>query len=374
MNEVALSTLKKINNYGFQAYLVGGYPRDLYINRVSIDYDICTNATPKELKKIFGDSILPAEQYGSVTLISNGNRFEITTFRKDIKYLNNRKPIEIEYVDNLLDDLKRRDFTMNTMCIDSEGIIIDLLNGKDDIDKKLIRTVGNADLKIYEDSLRILRAIRFATVLDFDLDDDLKKSIKKHKKLLKNLSYYRKKEELDKIFSSPNRDKGIGLIKELELDKELELSNLKKLIPTTYLVGIWAQLDVLDKYKFNNSEKESIIKINELITKDLLNYNNLYNYGLYISTIVSEIKGVDKKIVNERYNSLYIHNKTDIKIEAKEICELLNREPGKFLKQIFIDLEYKLVNKLLENKKDVLKKYILENYSWYIVVVVWKSI
>ena len=133
-------------------------------------------------------------------------------------------------------------------------------------------------------------------------------------------------------------------------------------MPTTYLVGIWAQLDVLDKYTFNNSEKESIIKINELLKKDLLNYNNLYSYGLYISTIVSEIKGVNKKVVNERYNSLYIHNKTDIKIEAKEICELLNRKPGKFLKEIFKDLEYKLVNKLLDNKKDVLKKYILENY------------
>ena len=362
MNEVALSILKKINNNGFLAYLVGGYPRDLYIDRVSIDYDICTNATPKELKEIFGNSILPAEQYGSVTLISHSNRFEITTFRKDIKYLNNRKPIEIEYIDNLLDDLKRRDFTMNTMCIDSEGIIIDLLNGKDDIDKKLIRTVGHADLKIYEDSLRILRAIRFATVLDFNLDEDLKKAIKKHKCLLKNLSYYRKKEELDKIFSSPNRDKGIGLIKELELDKELELSNLESLVPTTYLIGIWAQLDVLNKYTFNNAEKESIIKINELLDKDLLNYNNLYNYGLYISTIVSEIKGVDKKVVNQRYNSLYIHNKTDIKIDAKEICELLNRKPGKFLREIFDDLEYKLVNKLLENKKDILKKYISENY------------
>lgn len=362
MNKVALGILKKINSYGYLSYLVGGYPRDLYIKRDSLDYDICTNATPKELKEIFGDSILPAEQYGSVTLINKGMRFEITTFRKDIKYLNNRKPIEIEYIDNLLDDLKRRDFTMNTMCIDSEGNMIDLLNGKKDIDNKLIKTVGNADLKIYEDSLRILRAIRFATVLDFDLDEDLKVAIKKHGHLLKNLSYYRKKEELDKIFSSPNCMKGINLIKELELSEDLELSNLENLVPTTYLIGIWAQVNVLDKYTFNNTERESIIKINELLNKDLLNYNNLYNYGLYISTIVSEIKGVDKKIVNERYNNLYIHNKTDIKIEAKEICELLNRKPGKFLSNIFDDLEYKLVNKLIQNDKSLLKKYILENY------------
>ena len=362
MNETALKVLKKINSNGYQAYLVGGYPRDIYIGRNSMDFDICTSATPKQLKEIFGGTMLPTEEYGSVTLIVNNIRFEITTFRKDIKYLNNRKPIEIEYVDNLLDDLKRRDFTMNTMCIDSNGNLIDLLGGKEDINDKVIRTVGNANMKIYEDSLRILRAIRFATTLNFELDEDLKEAIKRHKDLLKSLSYYRKKEELDKIFSSTNSSYGITLIKELGLDEPLELYNLDKLIPTTYLIGIWAQLDVLDKYKFNNSEKESIEAIIELMDKDILNYNNLYKYGLYISTIVSEIKGIDKRLINERYNSLYIHNKTEIKIEAKEICELLGRKPGKFLKEIFNDLEYKIVNKLLENDKDKIKCYILDNY------------
>lgn len=363
MNETALKVLKKITSNGYQAYLVGGYPRDIYIGRESLDFDICTSATPKELKDIFGTTMLPSEQYGSVTLILNNMRFEITTFRKDIKYLNNRKPIEIEYVNNLLDDLKRRDFTMNTMCIDSNGNLIDILNGKVDINDKIIRTVGNANMKIYEDSLRILRAIRFATTLNFKLDNELKEAIMRHKDLLKTLSYYRKKEELDKIFSSNNSKYGISLIKELELDEVLDLSNLDKLIPTTYLIGIWAQLDVLDKYSFNNTEKESIIAVNELMNKDILDLNNLYKYGLYISTIVSEIKGIDKKLINEAYNGLYIHNKTEIKIEAKEICELLNKKPGKFLKEIFNDLEYRLVNKLLENDKESLKKYILENYS-----------
>ena len=363
MNETALKILKKINSNGFVSYLVGGYPRDLYMGRDSLDYDICTNATPQELKKIFGESVLPSEQYGSVTLMYHNTRFEITTFRKDIKYLNNRKPIEIEYIDSLEEDLKRRDFTMNTMCVDFSGTLIDLLNGKEDINNKIIKTVGNADLKIYEDSLRILRAIRFATVLNFRLDDDLKNAIIKYKHLLKNLSYYRKKEELDKIFSSNNSQYGIRLIRELELDKELELKNLDKLKPTTYLIGVWAQLGCEDKYLFNNTEKESIKAIKELMKKDILNYNSLYNYGLYICTIASEIRGIDKKLVTERYNSLYIHNIRDIKIEAKEICDLLNRKPGKFLKEIFKDLEYKIVNKLLENDKEVIKKYILDNYQ-----------
>ena len=363
MNEAALDLLKKIVDNGFLAYLVGGYPRDYYLGKNSIDYDVCTNATPMQLKEIFNESILKTEQYGSVTLIYQNMRFEITTFRKDIKYLNNRKPIEIEYIDSLLEDLKRRDFTMNTMCIDCNGSLLDLMNGKKDIENRIIRTVGDADYKVSEDSLRILRAIRFSTILDFNLDDSLKQAIIKHKDLLKNLSYYRKKEELDKIFASSNSKKGIDLIKELGLAEPLELSNIDNLVITTYLIGIWAQLDVLDKYAFNNIEKEDIRKINELMNKDVLDNNNLYKYGLYISTIVGEIKNIDTKLITNMYDNLYIHNKTEIKISADEICKALSRRPGSFLRDIFNDIENKLVNKSLRNENSELLNYVQDNYK-----------
>ena len=362
MNDTARIILNKINENGFQAYLVGGYPRDLYLGRISTDFDICTNATPKDLKEIFGDVKQHLEQYGSVTVYLNNFRFEITTFRKDIKYINNRKPIEIEYIDNLEDDLKRRDFTMNTMCLDKDGNLIDLLNGKQDIDNKIIKTVGDAEKKISEDSLRILRAIRFATILDFKLDNVLKIAIVNNKDLLKSLSHYRKKEELDKIFSSNNSKYGINLIKELGLSNVLELSNINSVVSTTYPIGIWAQLNCGDKYDFNKTEKDTIYKINELMDKDILDKNNLYKYGLYISTIVGEIKGIDVKTINEVYNSLYIHNKTEINIEPEEICEILNKRPGKYLKEILNDIEYKLVNKELENDNNVLRTYIINNY------------
>ena len=363
MNDTARLILNKINESGFQAYLVGGYPRDLYLGRESTDFDICTNATPKDLTEIFGDVKQHLEQYGSVTVYLNNLRFEITTFRKDIKYINNRKPIEIEYINNLEDDLKRRDFTMNTMCLDSEGNLIDLLNGKIDIDNKVIKTVGEADKKISEDSLRILRAIRFATTLDFELDPALKVAIVNNKDLLTTLSYYRKKEELDKIFASTNSKYGINLIKELGLSNVLDLSNTSKVVSTTYPIGIWAQLDCVDKYDFNKTEKDTITKINELLELDVFDNNNLYKYGLYISTIVGEIKGLDIKRINEMYNSLYIHNKTEIKIEPTEICKILNKKPGKYLKDIINDIEYKLINKKIENDNDALKAYIIKAYS-----------
>lgn len=362
MNEVALKILKTINKNGFISYIVGGYPRDIILNRQCIDYDICTSATPKDLKNIFGDLLLPSEQYGSVTLVLNNIHFEITTFRKEIKYLNNRKPIEIEYIKDLKTDLYRRDFLMNTLCIDENGNFIDLLNGKEDILNKTIHTVGNAEEKIKEDSLRILRAIRFATTLNFKLSEELYNAIKENAYLVKELSYYRKKQELDKIFSSKNVLYGLKLLKDLELYKYLELSNIDNIVPTTYIIGVWSQLDVLDKYSFNNTEKESIIKINEL-SKLPLNDENIYKYGLYISTIVAEIKGIDKNKITEIYNLLYIHNKSDIKITANEICGLLNEKPGSFLKKIIEDLEHKLVNKELKNQTDELIDYILYKYG-----------
>lgn len=362
MNDLVFKILKKINSYGYISYIVGGYQRDIYIGRKSNDYDICTSATPKELKEIF-KNLIKSEQYGSVVLEVKNTKFEITTFRHDIKYINNRKPVEIEYVKTIEEDLKRRDFTMNTMCIDENGKLIDLMGAKKDIDKKIIKMVGEPNIKLKEDALRILRAIRFATVLNFRLDERLKESIIKHKDLLKNLSYYRKKEELDKIFSSPNVVYGIELIKMLGLSEPLELKNIEKLVPTTYLIGMWSQLNVLDKYEFNNTEKNTIIKIQELMNKNVLDYNNLYKYGLYISTIVGEIKGIDKKLINEKFNSLYIKNITEINIEAEEICKLLNKKPGNFLKDIFNDIEKKLVNKVFVNEKRVLKNYILQKYQ-----------
>lgn len=363
MYSTAIKVLEMIDNAGFEAYIVGGYPRDLYLNRPSIDVDICTNATPKDLKDIFGDIMLPNVQYGSVTVIINKIRFEITTYRKEIKYQNNRVPIEIEYIDNLLDDLKRRDFTINTLCMDSKGSTIDLLNSKKDIDNKVIKMVGDPKERLKEDSLRILRAIRFATILDFEIDDELKKYIKEYGYLLKKLSYYRKKEELDKIFSSPNVLYGINLIKELELDKPLELSNINSLIITTSPIGIWAQLNVLDIYNFTNNEHEMIKKIYELYNLNLMDIDVLYKYGLYLVSLVGEIKGIDRKLITINYNELPITSRTNIEIEATDIAKLLNREPGKYLKKIYEVLEYKILHKELNNNYDDISSYIVETYK-----------
>lgn len=363
MYESSLKILKQIESYGFKAYIVGGYARDLYLNRKSADVDICTNATPKDLKGIFKESMLPKEQYGSVTVIKNKIHFEITTFRKDIRYKNNRLPVKIKYINSLLEDLKRRDFTINTLCINSNGEMIDLLNAKEELNCKVIKTVGPAKNKIKEDSLRILRAIRFATILNFKLDEDLKKSIKKNANLLKKLSYFRKKDELDKIFSSINVKYGIELLLELGLDKPLELNNLKNAVITSNSIGIWAQLNVLDKYDFTNNEKELISKISLLCKEYSFDNYTLYKNGLYVSIIAAEINDISKNVVTKKYMNLPIKNIKDIVIDGIEICSALNIKPSKIIKSIEADLENKIINEKLNNDKTSIIEYIKVNYK-----------
>ena len=363
MYETALRLLEKISNYGYVAYMVGGYPRDLYLKRTFTDIDICTDATPMELHQIFSEVVTTNSEYGSVTVVFEKIKFEITTFRKEFKYKDHRRPEKIEYVDTLEEDIKRRDFTINTLCIDKDGKQIDLIGAKQDLDNKIIRTVGNPKQSLKEDALRTLRAIRFAATLNFTIEPKLKTYIKKYGYLLKKISKDRKKDELDLIFSSPNKAYGIELLIDLKLTEHLEIPNLKKAKITPSMIVTWAQLDALDKYNFNTIEKESIRKINEVKDKDLLDNHTLYNYGLYTCTMAAELNGVDKKLLNEKYAKIPIKSRLDIAITPMEICDLLNKKAGSFLKTILSDLENQLLDGKLNNDKEELINYIIENYQ-----------
>lgn len=363
MLDIALKLLKEITDNGYKAYIVGGFVRDYILGIESNDIDINTNATPKQVKEIFNDSCLPNEDYGSVTVIKKGIRFEITTFRKEMAYVDNRRPTEIQYIDDLYQDLLRRDFTINTLCMDKDGQIIDFLGGRSDIDNRIIKTVGNPKERFTEDSLRILRAVRFSTILDFELDFDTKSAIIECRDLLKNLSYYRKKEELDKIFASSRAKEGIELLLELGLDKYLELDRLVDVTSTNSLIGIWAVLNVTDKYPFNCNEKELIKVINETLKLTNTDPMALYKYGLYVNSVAAEIKGNDIKKVTESYNNLVIQSKKDLNISSNDIMNLLNRKPGSYIKDIYIDVEREVLYRRLSNDKESISNYILNRYS-----------
>lgn len=357
----ALEVLNILFDKGYLAYIVGGYPRDMVLGIKSNDIDICTNATPKEIIGIFDTENISDTNYGSVRVIYKNYHFDVTTFRKEIKYENNRKPVKVKYINDLKKDLLRRDFTINTMCIDKDGNLIDMLGAREDIDKKIIKTVGNPRYRIKEDSLRILRAIRFASVLDFEIDSKTFNYIKKYGYLLKGLSYSRKKEELNKIFASVNKEKARWMIIDSGIDRYLGISNLSEIVLCDDIIGIWSQLEVDEEYPFSKVEKEMIKNIRRMNMEEFNEYT-VYKYGLYVSSVVGSIKGISYKDINDIYHDLVITSRRDIDIKAMDIANALNSKPGKYISDIFNEIEYLIVMKKIRNNKEDIIKYIKKHY------------
>ncbi len=367
MKEIALEFINIIEDSGYQAYIVGGFVRDYLMGVLSKDIDVTTSATPKELKKIFSmvkfdKTINDKDNYGSVRIEYKNFIFEVTTFREELSYLDNRHPSSIRYVTDLKTDLKRRDFTINAICMDKNGKIIDPLNGQADLKAKVIKTINKSDKSFSDDALRILRAVRFATTLDFSLSDDIKISIEKYKNLLKNISYERKKIELDKIFTSIKAKEGIELIKNLNLAQDLDLENLDRIKDYTDLIGIWSMINS-SYYKFTKHEKELIKKVNIVYYLNNLDELILYKYGLYVNTLAGINKGLTKREITEAYDKLPIKAKSDIQIEAQDICKVLRHEPDSFLNEIYKDLENEILKGNLLNKKEDILKYIETKYQ-----------
>ncbi len=227
------TTLEKA---GFEAFLVGGCVRDLILNKTPKDWDITTNAIPEEIMPLFEKTVYE-NTFGTVgvcipnvTHVTNGgdvaretpeyNIIEVTPYRIEAKYSDFRHPDEVKFSKNIEDDLKRRDFTINALAYNPhKGQLIDLYKGQEDIKDKVIRAVGEANDRFNEDALRMLRAVRFSTQLDFAISYDTMKAIVDNSNLLKNISMERIRDEFTKIIESKNPSQGIGLLEKLGLLK-----------------------------------------------------------------------------------------------------------------------------------------------------------
>ena len=196
----AKTIIDKLNAHGFEAYAVGGFVRNSLLDIEVCDVDVTTSATPDKIVEVFSDYkvYLTGIKHGTVTIIANGEPIEVTTYRIDGEYEDNRHPDSVIFVSDLKSDLMRRDFTINAMAYDGKEVI-DLFGGKEDINNKIIRAVGNPCDRFEEDALRILRALRFASVLDFEIEPETAKAIKEKAHLLKNVSKERIFSELNKL-------------------------------------------------------------------------------------------------------------------------------------------------------------------------------
>ncbi len=301
--------IDNLMNVGYEAYVVGGAVRDFVMGVDASDQDITTNATPIQVKEVFDKTIDTGLQHGTVTVVVNGENIEVTTFRIDGEYVDNRKPKEVIFTSNLVEDLKRRDFTINALAYNNKVGIIDEFDGSGDIERKVIKAVGEADKRFKEDALRIYRGVRFSCKLGFDIEKNTMEAMEKQKHLTENLSVERIRDEFIKSI----KGKYIGnlkLMNELGLfayyDEEQQLY-LKENINTI--------IDNLDKYEeketfmclclyYKNYDTNSLekklknFKIDNNTSKNVMltikAYNELFQYN------IQSLKDYDiKKLINK---------------------------------------------------------------------------
>lgn len=209
INQKALHILEKLRDSGHKAYLVGGCVRDSILKRPIKDWDIATNAKSDEIKQLFDKVIPTGEKHGTIAVIVDKEAFEVTTFRKDGIYIDNRRPNDVIFVEELKDDLARRDFTMNAIAYNPDEGYVDYFGGFSDILQKRISSVGTPADRIREDPLRMMRAIRFMAQLSFIINGDLSDAITNKYYLINAISKERIRDELDKILVSDNSYLGV---------------------------------------------------------------------------------------------------------------------------------------------------------------------
>ncbi|MCK6076403.1 CCA tRNA nucleotidyltransferase [Paenibacillus silvae] len=222
------NVLIRLNEEGYKAYWVGGCVRDELMGRSVDDMDITTSASPEQVMNIFEDCIPTGLQHGTVTVRSGDHYFEVTTFRTESEYQDNRRPAAVQFVQDIKEDLQRRDFTMNALAMGVDGVIVDPFGGQTDIKQKLVRCVGLAVERFGEDALRMLRCVRFASVFDFSIAYNTWKGLLHQRDLLQHIAMERVRTEMVKMMAGPHPLKGLAL-----LDRSRALEHVKAPVNAT---------------------------------------------------------------------------------------------------------------------------------------------
>lgn len=235
MPENANRIIRTLQGAGYEAYIVGGCVRDAVLNKEPDDWDITTSARPMEVKKLFDRTIDTGLQHGTVTVMFGKEGYEVTTYRVDGKYEDHRRPNSVTFTGNLVEDMKRRDFTINAMAYNDDEGIVDHFHGVEDLDAHIIRCVGEPSDRFDEDALRILRALRFSAQLDFEIDDRTKEAIRNQAEFLKDISAERINIELTKLLMSDHPERlitayelGVTKIILPEFDAMMETPQINK--------------------------------------------------------------------------------------------------------------------------------------------------
>ena len=385
----ALPVLEKIKVAGFEAYFVGGSVRDALLQRPINDVDIASSSYPEETKRIFDRTVDVGIEHGTVLVLENSREYEVTTFRTEDVYVDYRRPSKVSFVRSLEEDLKRRDFTINTLALDENGQVIDLFQGLDDLENQILRAVGTAAERFNEDALRIMRGFRFQAALDFDLEQDTFAAMKDCAPLLEKISVERIFIEFDKLLLAPFWRKGLealltsGAIEFLpdlkgsraKLERLFDLaSDFRFSASEQAWAALLLVLDVqnvkgfLKKWKTSRefaNKVEDLVEIAAIRSERDLTKRDCYDYDIDLLLQAEELRQaqglpVNFSAIRNLDASLTIHNKQEMVVNGGMLMQEFGFEPGPKLGQILKELEHAIVDGCLPNDLEAIYAYIEE--------------
>lgn len=384
----ALPVVQTLTQAGYEAYFVGGSVRDLLLNRHIHDVDIATSAYPEEVKQLFERSIDTGIQHGTVTVLYDDDSYEITTFRTESGYQDYRRPDHVEFVQNLEEDLKRRDFTINALAMDEHGNIHDLFNGLDDLNQGLIKAVGDPEKRFNEDALRMMRAVRFMSQLKFSLEEKTRQAICDHHELLSKISVERIREEFVKMCVGPHARSAFQVFLDTQLSEEVpdfrgkkeQLSVFPSLtfLPSTE-ASVWAIIAILLKlpneqipafmrdWKNSNQMARNVEEI--VFFFDLLSDHSPSDYELFLAgqdTVMSacdvaRILGqpVNSEAMIDCYVALPIKSNKELVIDGSTLIDW-GIKPGPSLGEMLAKITEAVVDGKVANEEEAIKNFIAE--------------
>lgn len=390
----ALPVLEKIKSAGYEAYFVGGSVRDVLLGRSIHDVDIATSSYPEETKSIFHRTVDIGIEHGTVLVLENQSEYEVTTFRTEDVYVDFRRPSSVNFVRSLEEDLKRRDFTVNAFALDETGQIIDLFNGLEDLENRVLRAVGKAEERFGEDALRIMRGLRFAATLDFSIEKTTFDAMTQQAPLLEKISVERSFVELDKLLRAPYWRKGVEALIASKayhylpdlVKQDVALSEMLKSLASDFLFTsseqAWAALLIychhahpksfLKKWKTSNDFQKNVISILEIYQKRLnqaVDKATLYRYGKDLVLLAEKLRegaglSVDFRIIEERDKELAIHDKHEIVVNGASLMRDFGLKPGPELGKILKSIEMAIVDGHLCNTKEAIDAFVREELSF----------
>ena len=378
----ALPVMERLEEHGYEAYFVGGSVRDIMMDHPIHDVDIASSAYPEEVQAIFPQTIDLGIEHGTVLVLFNEEHYEITTFRTESEYQDYRRPDHVTFVRSLSEDLKRRDFRMNALAMNRNGEVIDLFDGLEDIKNHRICAVGEATERFHEDALRMMRAVRFASQLDFTIEEKTYAAIQEHHRLLEKISVERIQVEWLKLMAGVAPKKGLRpFIDTLCYESCPALKEQKEALEQLYTVvngplteeetwltlahfAQWSEKEtskVLRAWKCSNAVRQKVchtLPYLELRLERALTSWELYQLGAenleLLLSVYHLLRPEEETTEKERYEQLAIHQIVDLAVDGKLLMQELGEKPGPWLGKVLHFLQQQVVNTNVENTKEAL--------------------